>query len=67
MCEVCNTIENKETRGKFMAKKFLILREKIIDIINKNIYIPTRERLSFHLARFMIRRPMECGETRNDF
>ena len=49
-----------------MMKNFF-LHEEVIDVFHKYFYIPTIEKMSFHLAHVRIITSMECGKTRNDF
>ena len=49
-----------------MAKKCFVLHEKVIDIFHEKCYIPTIEKVSFHLTHVRIIGSMECGKTRND-
>ena len=48
-----------------MVKKCFILFEEVIDVDHKKYYIPTIEKLPFHLACVIILGSMECGKTRN--
>ena len=67
MCELCDTIPDKENKGRTMAKKCFVLHEEVIDVFHEFFYIPTIEKLSFHLAHVRIIGSMECGKTINDF
>ena len=65
-CELCDNIQDKDKRGLFMAKKCSVLHEEVIDVFNEKIYIPTIEKLSFHVSYVRIIGSMVLGKTRND-
>ena len=66
MCDLCNNIQDNHNREKIMAKKCFLLHKEVIDVLHEIFYIPTIEKLSFHLSRAMFLGSMECGKTRND-
>ena len=49
-----------------MVKKRLVIYEEVIDVFHEKCYIPTIEKLSFHIYRIKIIGSMECGKIRND-
>ena len=64
--EFCDTIQDKEKRRTFVAKKsFYFTMKLLISFIA--IFISTIEKLSFHLSRVRILVSMECKKNRNDF
>ena len=65
MCELCDNILDKYKRGRIMVNKCFVVHEKVIDVFHENFYIPTIEKLSFHLDHVRILGSMECGKTRN--
>ena len=50
MCELCDIIPDKDKKGIIMVKKCFVLHEEVIDVSHEIFYIPTIEKLSFHLA-----------------
>ena len=50
-----------------MAKKCFVIHEEVIDIFHDKMYIPTIEKLSFHIAHVRIIGSMEYGNTINYF
>ena len=50
-----------------MVKKCFVLHKEVIGVFYEKFYIPTIEKLSFHLANIRILGSMECGKTRNGF
>ena len=50
-----------------MVKKRCVLHEEVLDVFHEEIYIPTIEKMSFHISRVRILSLMECGKTRNEF
>ena len=62
-CDLCDKIIDKDKRGIIKAKMFLY--EEIIDFFDEFFYIPTIEKLSFHLAHVRIIGSIECGKTIN--
>ena len=49
-----------------VKKRFVILKEDI-DVFHKIFYIPTIEKLSFHISHVRIIGSMECRKTRNEY
>ena len=49
-----------------MRRNVFFLHEEVIDIFHELFYIPTIEKLSFHLAHVRILASMEFWNTRND-
>ena len=49
-----------------MTKKCFVLHGEAIDVFQEFVYIPTIEKLSFHLAHVIILGSMEFGKNRND-
>ena len=49
-----------------MAKKCFLLIQEVIDVFHEKSYIPTIEKLSFHLTSVRIIGSMEFGKTRNN-
>ena len=66
-CELCDTIQDKNKRGKIMVKNLFVCHKEVIDVFHNKFYIPTIEKLSFHLSRVRIIGSMECEKIRNDF
>ena len=66
MCELCDIIPDKEKKGRIMAKKCFVLHEEVIDFFHRFLFIPTIEKLSFHLYHVRILDSMECGRKRYD-
>ena len=66
-CDLCDNILEEYKRGRIMVKKYFVLHEEVIDVFCEKIYIPTIEKLSFHLAHVRIIGSIECGKTINDY
>ena len=66
MCDLCDIIPKKDKKGKIMVKKYFVLHEGIIYFFHEKIFIPTTEKLAFHIAHFVILGSMDCGKTKND-
>ena len=66
MCELCDTIMDKDKKGRIMVKKSFDLYKGVIDVFIE-FYILTMEKISFHLAHVRISGSMECGRTRSNF
>ena len=66
MGELCDKKLDKDKKGRLMAKKGFVLHEEVIDVFHEKYYIPTIEKVSFHLAHVRILGSMEYGKTRND-
>ena len=49
MCDLCDNTFDKDKRGIIMVKKCFVLQKEVIDVFHENIYIPTIEKLSFHI------------------
>ena len=65
-CELCDNILDKDKKGRLMVKKCFALHEEVIYVFHEKYYIPTIEKLIFHLAHVRILGSMEYGKTRND-
>ena len=65
-CGLCDDILDKYKKGRFMVNKCFVFHEEVIDVFYAKYYIPTIEKLLFHLAHVRILGLMECGKTRND-
>ena len=50
-----------------MVKKCFVLHKEVVDVFYDNFYIPTIEKLSFHLSHVRIIGSMEGGKTINYF
>ena len=48
-----------------MVKKCFVLHEEFIDLFHDTFYIPTIEKMSFHIAHVSNFGSMESGKTRN--
>ena len=66
MCELYEIVPDKDKKGRIMVKKCFLLHEEVINIFHKKNYIPTIEKVSFHLAHVRILGSIEYGKTRND-
>ena len=66
MCELCDIIPKKYKKGRIMLNKCSVIHKEVIDIFHEFFYIPTIEKLSFHLSHVSILGSMEYGKTRND-
>ena len=60
---MCDNIQDNYNKEKIMLNN-VFLHKKVIDDFHNKSYIPTIEKLSFHLARVRILGSMECGKTR---
>ena len=49
-----------------MVKKCFVLYGEVIDVFCEKFYIPTIEKLSFHLDHVSILGSMKFGKTKND-
>ena len=49
-----------------MVKKCFVIHKEVIDLFHDKFYIPTIEKLPFHIAYVKILGSMECDNTRND-
>ena len=67
MCELCDNIQYKDKRGRIMMKKCFVFHEEVIYFFNEFFYIPTIEKMSFHLAHVRIIGSIVYSKTRNDF
>ena len=65
-CELCDNIQDKEMTGRIMVKKCFVFCKEVVDVFHDKCYIPTIEKMSFHLANFRIIGSMEYKRTRND-
>ena len=65
-CDLCDNIQDKYKIGIVIPKKYFVLHEEFIDVFHEKCYIPTIEKLSFHLARVRIL-GSKCGKTRDYF
>ena len=50
-----------------MVKKHFLINEEKIDVFHNIFYIPTIEKLSFHISHVRIIGSMECRKTRNEY
>ena len=53
-CALCDKIPEKENRGRITVKKCFVIHEGVINVFHEKYYIPTIEKLSFHLDRVRI-------------
>ena len=67
ICDLFDNVQDKDKRGRIMVKKCFVLHKEVIDIFHDKLYIPTIEKLPFHLSRVSILGSMECWKTRNCF
>ena len=67
MCELCDSILYKDNKGRLTVKKCFVLHEEFINVFHEEYFIPTIEKLSFHLAHIRSIGAMECRKTRNKF
>ena len=64
MCELCDIIPYNDKKVRIMVKKCFVPREEVIYLFREKLYIPTIEKLPFHLDHVRILGSMECGKTR---
>ena len=64
-CKLCDDISDKDNRRRIILKKCFVLHEEFMDIFHENNYIPTIEKLQYHLSYVSIIASMECRRTRN--
>ena len=64
-CELFDNIQDKDKRGRIMTNKCFVLFKEVIDVFHEIFYIPTVEKLSFHIAQVRILDSMECENIRN--
>ena len=67
MCKLYDNILDKDKKGRLMVKKFFVIREEVIYAFHEKHYIPTIEKLSYHLVHVIILGSMEYFKTINDF
>ena len=65
MCDLCDIIIYEDKRGRITVKKCFVLHGEVIDVFHEKNYIPTIEKLLFHIAHVRIIGSMECVKTRN--
>ena len=54
-------------KKKIMANNFFVLHKEVVDVFNNKFYIPTIEKLSFHIAHVRIIGSMEFRKTKTYF
>ena len=47
-----------------MVKKVFVIHKEVMDVFHGNSYIPTMEKISFHIFCVRIIGSMKCGKTR---
>ena len=65
-CKLFDVIPDKDKKGRIIVKKCFFLHEEVVEVFHKYVYIPTIEKLSFHLAHVRILGSMEYGKNIND-
>ena len=58
-CELCDNILGKDNIGIIIVNKCFVLHEEVIYVFREFFYIPTIEKLSFHMAHVSIIGSME--------
>ena len=53
-CELYDNILDKDRKFRLMVKKCFILHEEVIDIFHEKYYIPTIQKMSFHIVNVRI-------------
>ena len=49
-----------------MVNKYFVIREEVIDVFHEKYYIPTREKMSFHISCVSTLCSMKYGKSRSD-
>ena len=53
-CKLCDSILDKDKKGILLVRKCFVIYDEVIDVFHEKYYIPTIEKLQFHLAHVQI-------------
>ena len=67
MCELCDKIPDEDNKSRIMVNKCFFIHEEVIDVFHEKYYIPTIEKMLFHIAHVRILSSMGGGNTGNVF